>query len=322
MNKNIVILYYGNDWHRNLPMQKSRPTRESFEDWYIRAEKYGVKFYRASIQWYDMKKGVFTKAWTFEDGSWKKIDSPIKPMAIFDKIASKRNYEIHETKMEIVKRVPIINHPLFRIATDNKMSQYLLLQEYMPYSRFVSRRDEFTRAIEGVQSQKAVVKPFHGSGGFGIKIDTRENLLKGRYNYPLLVQEFIESNKGIPGFSKENEVSDLRMVYVNNTLIYSLSRRAAKDSLFTNFHQGATASLVQKNQIPDSAMQISKQITQKLSVFGHSNYSLDFMFDNSEKPFLVEMNTTPGFDLLNIVGDEDIKEHYLKEFLRAYNIET
>ena len=103
---------------------------------------------------------------------------------------------------------------------------------------------------------------------------------------------------------------------MNHKLIYALSRIAQNGSLFTNFHQGATAVLVSDKFISKKLKEISQKIVDKLSIFPEANYSLDFMFDDSGKPILVEMNTTPGFDLLNIVGDEKIKDKNFKEFIK------
>ena len=64
---------------------------------------------------------------------------------------------------------------------------------------------------------------------------------------------------------------------------------------------------------------MSKKITEKLSVYPEANYSLDFIFTNSGQPILVEMNTTPGFDLLHIVGNEKIKSKNFNSFIKVLN---
>ena len=270
---------------------------------------------RGSRKWYEKEKNIFKKAWAYRDKKWIKIKKPIKPDLIFDKIMGKRNYELLDFKVEVSKKTKFFNNPLFRVTVDNKLTQYLILSEYMPKSFLANDKKELKRAIEKVKSNKVVVKPFHGSGGFGIRIDNKKNILKYRFNYPVFVQEFIKSEKGIPGFSKKREVADLRMIYMNHKLIYSLSRIAKKGSLFTNFHQGAVAVLVPQKKIPKSVKKMARKIVRKLSVFPEANYSLDFIFTNTGKPLLVEMNTTPGFDLLHIVGDEKIKERNFKEFI-------
>lgn len=317
--KNIVTVYYGDDWKKKVPLESAPPTRESFEDWHERGLKHGIAMYRGSIRWYDEKKGTFKKAWAYRDKKWIKIKKPIKPDMIFDKIMGKRNYQLFDFKLRVSNKVKFFNSPLFRVAVDSKLTQYLILEEFMPKSLLATNKKHLVEAVRKINTDKVVVKPFHGSGGFGIKIGKKNEVLKSRFKYPVFVQEFIKSEKGIPGFSKKKEVADLRMIYVNHKLIYALSRIAKRGSLFTNFHQGAVAVLVPQKKIPKAVKEMAKKIVNKLSVFPEANYSLDFIFTNSGKPFLVEMNTTPGFDLLHIVGDEKIKEKNFKEFISILN---
>lgn len=320
MKKNIVIIYSGDDWHKKTPFsKKSLDTKLSFEDWYERAVKYNIKFYRASIDWFDKDKNIFTKAWTFEKDEWKKISKNIKPHAIYDKTRGKNDYLSFEMKMDTFKKTPILNHPLFRTITNNKLSQHMLFGEYMPSTALANNKKELSNSFKKIEGSQVVIKPLHGSGGFGIFIGKKTDAQKKRLAYPVIVQKFIKSTKGIPGFSKKNEIADLRLIYTDHKLVYALSRIAKKGSLFTNFHQGAKAVLVPKNKIPENVLILSKKIVEKLSIFPHANYSLDFIFDNNEKPILVEMNTTPGFDLLRIVGTEKIKKDNFELFIKSVN---
>ena len=217
----------------------------------------------------------------------------------------------------MAKKTKVFNHPLFRTMVNSKLSQYLMLGEFMPKSFLAINKGDLAKTLKKISTEKVVVKPLYGSGGFGIVIDKKSNTLKNKdIDYPAFIQEFIESKKGIPGFSKDKEIADLRMIFINHKFIYALSRKARKGSLFTNFHQGAKPVLVPKKFIPQSAFRTAKKIIKVLSIFPEAHYSLDFMFTNSGKPVLVEMNTTPGFDLLHLVATEKIKEHNLKEFIR------
>jgi len=107
----------------------------------------------------------------------------------------------------------------------------------------------------------------------------------------------------------------LRLVFHNNELVYALSRIAKQGSLFTNFHQGASAVLVPEESIPKEVFTIVKNIIAKISFFHENSFSLDFLFDVDGKPFLIEANTAPGFDLLKIVGDDDLITKNLKNLI-------
>ena len=104
MNKQVVIIYFGDDWKKKVPLEKSIPTRESFEDWYERGREKGVDFYRASIKWFDHSKFFFRKAWTYENKKWIKVRRPIRPDLIFDKVAGKHDYELLDLKLKIQEK--------------------------------------------------------------------------------------------------------------------------------------------------------------------------------------------------------------------------
>lgn len=312
--KNMVVIYMRDDWHRRIPI-KSIPTRKSFEDWHERGQVAGIEMYRASIKWYDVNKNVFKKAWAYRDGQWVKIKKAIKPNFVFDKIAGKYNHQLFDFKLVMIKKVKVYNHPLFRMMLDSKLSQYLLFEEFMPKSILATSAGELEAAVKNITSSKIVVKPLYGSGGSGIIIDQKGKVLRSRIIYPVLVQEFVGS-QGIPGFPQRNKVADLRMVFINHKLIYALSRVAKKGSLFTNFHQGAVAVLVPNKLIPKSTIKVANKIVKKLKFYPEANYSLDFIFSRS-RPILLEMNTTPGFDLLREVGDERVKNKFFQEFVKA-----
>ena len=315
--KKIIVIYKGDDWKKSVPLESAPETRISFEDWHRRGLKHGVEMFRASIQWYDSEKNVFKKAWAFRDEKWIKVHTPTKPDVLFDKVMGKRNYELFDWKIAVSRQVRIFNHPLFRTSVDSKLAQYLLFADFMPKTFLATDSTALRQAINRVSTRKVVLKPIHGSGGEGIFIGTKKQARRLRIQPPILVQEFIKSTHGIPGFSKKSEVADLRMIYMNHKFVYALSRVAKKGSLFTNFHQGAHAVIVPQGAIPKSARALTRKIIKKLSFFPEVNYSLDFIFTNTGKPLLVEMNTTPGFDLLQIVGNEKIKEKNFVEFLSA-----
>lgn len=313
--KKLVVIYNDDDWNVEIPFE-SVPTRESFEDWHERGLANGVEMYRANIDWYDQEACAFKKSWAYRDKKWVKITDDIKPDLIFDKLAGKYDYSLFDFKMRLSQNVKIFNHPLFRTMMDNKLAQSLFLGEFMPNSFLATNQKELESTLKKISSSKAVIKPLYGSGGFGILIEEKDNISFDKISFPVLVQEFIKSENGIPGFSKNKEVADLRMIFINHKLVYSLSRIAKNGSLFTNFHQGATAVLVPEENIPDSAKNMAEKIIHKLSIFPEANYSLDFIFTNTGEPILVEMNTTPGFDLLHIVGDEELKEKHFQEFIK------
>lgn len=313
--KNIVVVYWGNDWGKTQPLQRAESTRKSFEFWHEEGSTVNINMYRASLQWYNLDKNIFTRAWAFRDNKWIKVRGPIKPDLIFDKVMSKRNYNLFELKMQIAQKVNFFNNPTFRSIIDNKLSQYLILEPFMAQSFFAINKKELVQSLRKVKTDKVVIKPIYGSGGAGIIIGDKADVLRKKITFPVLIQTFIKCSKGIPGIKGVDGVADLRMVYMNHRLVYALSRIAKKGSLFTNFHQGATAVLIEKKRIPIKIIKIAKEIVKKLSMFNHCNYSLDFIYGDDGRPYLIEMNSTPGMDLLHELGDKRLKEKHFHSLI-------
>jgi len=197
--KKIVVIYKGDDWGKEVPIT-SEPTRKAFEDWHKRGLDLGVEFYRASIYWFDIKKGFLNKSWAFRSGSWIKVETSIKPDLIFDKTAGKSDYELFDLKKKILEKVKIFNDPMFGNFMDNKLSQIMLFSEFMPSTHLVNFESELSGVLKNIKSSKVVIKPIYGSGGFGIEILEKDKVksvvTKG---FPILVQEFIPAG-GDPKF--------------------------------------------------------------------------------------------------------------------------
>ena len=227
---------------------------------------------------------------------------------IYDKVLSKYDYSLLDFKLQIAQKTLLFNSPLFRATFNNKLSQYVMFGEFMPFSQIAGNKEELGKAISKSPSTKIVIKPLYGCGGEGIFIGEKKDAAKIKHSYPALVQEFITSEKGLPGISKHDEVADLRLVYQGGKMAYALSRIAAPGSLFTNLHQGATGKMVEFELIPEALKEIASKINHKISVFPNAQYSLDFIFDNHGKPYFIEMNTTPGIDLVTLLGSEENKQ--------------
>lgn len=313
--KNIVVIYDGDDWDVEVPMNYEM-TRRAFEKWNTMALEKNVAMFRACVDWYDAPKNVFKKVWAYRQGKWQKIENELKPDLVYDKTSGDKQYDLFMVKEKMNEQGRVFNHPLFRIMLNNKLTQYVLFSQFMPVSFLATNKEELGDVFKKIPSEKAVVKPLQGSGGFGIVIDMKEAISKSNSAivYPVLVQEFIEGG-GIPGFSEGDALADLRIVFMHHEPKYALSRIAKKGSFFTNMHQGAVGVRVPLEKIPASINEMIKSIVKKLSIFPKAQYSLDFFFSKEGKPYLIEMNTTPGICLIEAMGDNKLQEESLDDIL-------
>lgn len=313
-SKNVVVIYTGDDWHREIPISYEE-TRRAFERWHMMALEKNIQMYRASVDWYDSQKNVFIKAWAFRDGSWQKIEKEISADLIYDKTPGSSEHKLFDLKMSMGKNAVIFNSPLFRTMVDSKLSQYGLFCEHMPKTVVALNAADLKSAIEKIGTEKIVAKPLQGSGGFGIVIGDKQTILKEEFTYPMLLQDFVKNENGIPGFSQLGELADLRITYINHEPLYALSRIAQGGSLFTNMHQGATSKRVPLEKIPESVWEITKKITEKLKMFSRAQYSLDFFFDENGKPLFIEMNTVPGLCLIEALNDDELRQKDFDAFI-------
>lgn len=312
--KNVVVIYTGNDWDKEVPISYEE-TRKAFEKWHNMALEKNIQMYRASVEWYDTEKNIFTKAWAFREGQWKKVEKQIKPDLIYDKTPGAREHDLFDMKMAMSKNSVMFNSPLFRAMVDNKLSQYAMFSDHMPLTVVVSNQSELSEMVEKISTSKIVAKPLQGSGGFGIVIGDKKTILENSFEFPILLQEFICNNNGIPGFSEKGELADLRVTYINHEQLYALSRTAQKGSLFTNMHQGATSKRVPLEKIPESVGLIAEKIVNKLKMFPRAQYSLDFFFAEDGKPFFIEMNSVPGLCLIEALNDSELQQKDFNAFI-------
>jgi glutathione synthase/RimK-type ligase-like ATP-grasp enzyme len=281
----------------------------------------GIQMYRASVEWYDQEKNVFTKAWAFRDGAWQKMEKDIAVDLIYDKTPGAREHELFDLKVAMSKHAIVFNSPFFRTMVDSKLSQYSMFSEHMPQTLIALNEKELKEVAGKIKSDLVVAKPLQGSGGFGIVIENKEDIVENSFTYPMLLQEFIKNDNGIPGFSGAGELADLRITYINHEPLYALSRIAQKGSLFTNMHQGASSVRVPLEKIPQSVWVVTEKIVAKLKMFARAQYSLDFFFAENGAPFFIEMNTVPGLCLIEALGDTDLQRRDFEAFIAMLPVE-
>jgi glutathione synthase/RimK-type ligase-like ATP-grasp enzyme len=291
MMKKVMILFGRSDWKKSRPFS-NEDYMYSYEYFYDICKKSGIQMYRASYEWYDYKKNIFKYAWVFEDknASWKRVRN-IKPDLIYDKTVAR--LEVYYKKELIGKVYPFINNLDFTQIIDNKFVTGLLFDKWSKPSWLVRDRMDLARILPQIKTNKIVMKPLSSSGGKGIQIIEKSNALKKAVldqNY--LVQDFIDSSLGVPGVS--HTLHDLRLVFINDKLIYAYIREPKKGSYLANLAQGGKLKIVPSEKIPKTVRPIIKYANKLFETFESRVYSIDFMFDEKKRPWVVELNSMPG----------------------------
>lgn len=290
-NKKVLILFGKSNWKTAKPF-KNKEYQYSYEYFYDLCMKNGIRMYRASYEWYDYKKHIFKHAWIFEGkgGNWKRV-SNIKPDVIYDK--TKARQETYYKKDLMGQKYPFINNQIFTRLIDDKLATSLLFSKWSKKSWLIPTADQLPNILNRIKTDKVVLKPISESGGNGVQVLEKNEILKKiSLNGDMLAQEFIDSSNGVPGVSKK--MHDLRLVFINDELIYAYIREPQEGSYLANLAQGGSLIIVPKNKLPESLSPIIKYANELFSAFRPRVYSIDFMFDKEGKPWIVELNSMPG----------------------------
>jgi glutathione synthase/RimK-type ligase-like ATP-grasp enzyme len=302
----VMILFGKSNWKKAKPFS-NKDYMYSYEYFYEICKKENIQMYRASYEWYDYKKNIFKHAWIFEGagGKWKRVDN-IKPDLIYDKTKSRA--EVYFKKELMGEHYSFINDLNFTKLIDDKFTTSLIFPTWSKKSWLINNNSELEENLKNIKSKKVVAKPLSDSGGNGVFIfDKKQNGNFPKISSPYLLQEFIDSSRGVPGISQK--MHDLRLVFVNNKLIYSYIREPQEGSFLANLAQGGTLKIVPTNKLPKSIRPIIKFANETLETFNPRIYSIDFMFDEKKRPWIVELNSMPG---LFFTPEE--KSHMLKMY--------
>jgi glutathione synthase/RimK-type ligase-like ATP-grasp enzyme len=288
--KKVLILLGKNDWNVKEPF-KDKQYQDSYELFYSLCRENGIEMSRASYEWYDYEKNIFKNAWTFSEfDGWKKVHD-IKPDLIYDKANS--SAKSYYKKELISKNYRFVNNLRFTQLIDDKLVMSLIFHKWSKKSWIVNNQEKLESILPKIKSQRFVIKPISESGGKDVQIlDKKEALEKIIFGFDYLVQEFIDSSCGVPGVSKD--MHDLRLVFINDKLSYSYIREPEEGNYLANLSQGGSLSVVLKEKIPHSVYPIIRCVNKVFETFSPRIFSIDFMFDENERPWIVEFNSMPG----------------------------
>lgn len=285
-----MILFGKSNWEVAKPFS-NKEYQYSYEYFYDLCKSSGIQMFRASYQWYDYEKNLFKYAWIYEGsgGKWKKVEN-IQPDLIYDKTKSRT--EVYYKKELISQRYPFINDLNFTKIVDDKFLTSLIFPQWSKKCYLIKSKEELRKILPELKTSKIVVKPLSESGGKGVHILEKKKLEELDLIGENIVQEFIDSTAGVPKISKG--MHDLRLVFVGNKLIYSYIREPKEGCFLANLAQGGKLIIVPVKDLPESLWPIVDFINGTFDSFTDRIFAVDFMFDEKQKPWIVELNSMPG----------------------------
>ncbi len=118
-----------------------------------------------------------------------------------------------------------------------------------------------------------------------------EYLCRCKREYPVIVQEFLDSASGIPGVY--NGIHDYRVMVMNGEVIGSFLRTPPPGELKTNVAQGGIIRPVENKDIPKSIFPIVEEVDAAFAHCGERFYGIDLAF-TEQGPKIIELNSRPG----------------------------
>ena len=143
-----------------------------------------------------------------------------------------------------------------------------------------------------LRSTIVAAKPPVGACGRGVVIAPRGELPAQVTEYPLLVQAFIDTSRGIPGLVESTH--DLRVVVVGGIVALACVRTPPEGSLVANLDRGGSIRLLDVEGLPSDVFAIVEEVDHSLSRFPERVYSIDMGLHEEREWKIIELNAPPG----------------------------
>ncbi len=283
VKKNIIlgIMYSDYDGIFTFRPFTHKYTYDAYRKFSLICRDYSIKAIFANPRWYNNKK--FLIYWDLLSNKTGK-NAPVD--LIFDRCVSLNSGHyafMEKLRKRIVKQMPIINNPFVESACNDKFMTYKLFGNHSPKTFFSVRQ------ISKIKSEQVVIKPRFGSGGRGIKIVNKNSVRRLSKDY--MLQEFIDTSYGIKG--EFRGVHDLRLVILDGKII-DFYVRSPKQGLLSNISLGGR--LFRIKRCPAKVGHIARIIDKRLINYKPRFYSIDFLIDKAQVPWVVELNSCPTLD--------------------------
>lgn len=251
----------------------------------------GFSVYLASFTDNFVKEDLFENPRIFNGESFEDFTGTVRADVLFD-----RSYSSHLPSTQLLPKT--FNLPSFKQLCGDKITTHKLLGGFMPMNETLDGKSNLEQKLLTLSPDILyVIKPSRGIRGAGIFIDTPEKLLKGlpKTGYPYLLQEFINTQSGIPGIT--DSTHDLRFVSVNGSILLVALRTPAPGSLLANVAKGGSIKELPLSAVPNDILTTVQYIHSQIeSHYPKGCYSMDFGYDaDRKKVFLFELNDRIGF---------------------------
>ncbi|MBI2578878.1 MAG: ATP-grasp domain-containing protein [Candidatus Aenigmarchaeota archaeon] len=303
--KTLGITYNDTDGiFLNKPFN-DRSTFKAYRKFSEVAKKIGVKVVVAKPEWYN--RGKFLLCWNLLE---KRKEKSVPVNFVFDRVLSfnrKHHDFMRNLRKKFKKVLLMMNDPFIEDLCNDKYLTHKLFRRYVPKTSIS------LKGLKKIKNRLAVVKPRFGAGGAGVKVMEKYRLRKLKKDY--IVQEFVDTSAGIKGVYKG--IHDLRLLVLNGKIL-DFYLRVPRKGLISNISLGGR--LVRIRKIPKKVMRIANYVDSKFNKFVPRLYSIDFLIDKKQRPWIIELNSHPGFRLyykIKVGGQQKIYKKICRCIMKA-----
>jgi hypothetical protein len=299
----IFAIYYARDVDENsgklYPKEADKQFNEAVFDLRDTLAEKGVNLVLITQQNPYVGNGQFFGYWQLtSDRRFEAVKKPIKPTLIYDK----GHIDFNDGFLNFFN-----SHDFARLGR-NKYTQSVIANNFMPRTQLVCSADDYEAVLANIKTEKIVAKPLNLNGGNGVTLYDRNNLNDNQF-FPVIMQEFIETNGGIDGMVSGRH--DIRLYIIDGEAVMCSIRQPAKDGWLSNTHQGGTIHYYTKEEINPELIKFAQPVIEKFDQFGGKFYSIDFMHGDNGW-YMVEMNDRPGTPAYFQDTNGAVKEFYEK----------
>lgn len=230
----------------------------------------------------------FSNGWRWNGEDFEEVKEEFQVDVIYDKSNSALTPPFRrESESKILNPNPIVE------ICNDKFKTHSLFKEFSPGIMLALDDEQVATAVRETKGKKMVMKPLNAEGGAGVVIGDAAELKLAEKDFPVLIQEFIDTSSGIPKVEGIDSHHDFRMVVIDGEIIQSFARTPPAGSLTANISQGGTSHEIAPDNIPTEARELVAKVDAKFKSYRRV-YSVDVGFDQTGTPKLIELNSQPA----------------------------
>lgn len=288
MNRNVGICFSG-DFVGNEPLSHIHKKRLVYLRLLELIQNDGFNCFVLTKKNYQ-GNSIFNGGWVFDKGKFKIFRKKIKTDLVYDRVGGV-TFPPQGDQMQVVNRRD------FKILSWDKWKMYLVLSKYMPKTFWVGKLDNVDKVVDKVKTKNVVLKPYNSLEGKDIYIGSKKsskNFKPQVFGRKYIFQEFVDTSKGIPGLT--SWMHDLRVVLINNKVVWSHIRVPAEGKFLANAAQGGNLTEIDYDKVPEDVKKIVKDISNRFyKKYDNPVFSIDFGINEKGEPKVFEINDQIGF---------------------------